>query len=65
MSALINNPRCSIPKTISKKDAIRLSRILGIENELDPWAQLREQNIRKKSSINFLGSGFVHYNFYS
>ena len=40
-----------ITDAFSKKDAIRLSRILGIENELDPWAQLREQNIRKNSSM--------------
>ena len=35
-----------ITDALPKKDAIRLSRILGIENESEPWTLLRELNIR-------------------
>ena len=40
-----------ITDALSKKDAGRLSRILGIENESEPWTQLRDQNIRKNSTM--------------
>jgi DNA repair protein RadD len=40
-----------ITDALSKKDVTRLSRILGLENESDPWTQLRNQNIRKNSKM--------------
>ena len=40
-----------ITDALSKKDAIRLSDVLGIEDELDPWTQLREQKYSKEQPL--------------
>jgi DNA repair protein RadD len=43
--------RAVITDAFSKKDAMRLSNFLGLENHSDPWIQLRNQNIRKNSKM--------------